>query len=78
MQPNPELSETNTKQEFRAHLNPNNGSNKGSSDLTDGQRDIVLTLLREFDKRAPAVPRVRLPVEDSMRKEKDAVDAAVC
>jgi hypothetical protein len=38
----------------------------------------VPTLLRKFDKRAPAVPRVRIPIEDSVWKEKDAVDAAGC
>jgi ABC-type transporter Mla MlaB component len=36
MQANPQLGETNARQEFRAHLNPNNGSNTGSSDFTDG------------------------------------------
>ena len=36
MQAHRELGETNMKQEFRPHANPNNGSNTGSSDLTDG------------------------------------------
>ena len=36
MRANPELGETYTRQECRAHLNPNNGSNTGSSDFTDG------------------------------------------
>jgi ABC-type transporter Mla MlaB component len=36
VQGNPELGETNTRQEYRAHLNSNNRSNIGSSGLTDG------------------------------------------
>ena len=35
-QANQELGETNKRQEFRTHLNPNNGSNTGSSGLTYG------------------------------------------
>jgi ABC-type transporter Mla MlaB component len=33
---NAELDKMNGKQEFRAHLNPNNGSNTDASDFTDG------------------------------------------
>jgi hypothetical protein len=33
---NPELGKMNAKQEFKAHLNPNNGSNPSTSDFTDG------------------------------------------
>jgi ABC-type transporter Mla MlaB component len=33
---NPELDKMNGKQEFRAHLNPNNGSNTDASHFTDG------------------------------------------
>jgi anti-anti-sigma regulatory factor len=33
---NPELGKRNAKQEFRAHLNPNNGSSTSTSDFTDG------------------------------------------
>jgi ABC-type transporter Mla MlaB component len=78
MPAHPELGETNTRQEFRARLNPNNGSNTGSSDSTDGPRHAVPTLVRKFDKRAPAAPRVRIPIEDSIEKQKDTVDAAGC
>lgn len=35
MPANPHLGERNTKQEFRAHLNLNNGLNTGASDSTD-------------------------------------------
>jgi len=33
---NPVLGRINAKQELRAHLNPNNGSNTSTSDLADG------------------------------------------
>lgn len=33
---NPELDKMNARQEFRAHLNPNNGLNTDASDFTDG------------------------------------------
>jgi ABC-type transporter Mla MlaB component len=37
MHVNPKLGETTAKQEFKAHLNPSNGSNTSISEFTDGR-----------------------------------------